>query len=86
MFIFSWFHWFIINYNTVFTPTSSWGIKCEIIDPQKAKELCPLIRIDDIKGAMWIPEDGVADSYKICLSLLEAAKQKGDWKCAFRYA
>jgi len=26
---------------------------------------------------MWIPEDGVADSYKICLSLLEAAKQKG---------
>lgn len=55
----------------------SWGIKCEIIDPQKAKELCPLIRIDDIKGALWIPEDGVADSYKICLSLLEAAKQKG---------
>jgi len=61
----------------VFTPISSWGIKCEIVDPQKAKELCPLIRTDDIKGAMWIPEDGVADSYKICLSLLEAAKQKG---------
>lgn len=29
---------------------------------------------------MWIPEDGVADSYKICLSLLEAAKQKGVWQ------
>jgi len=36
---------------------------------------------------MWIPEDGVADSYKICLSLLEAAKQKGAWKLfAYRYA
>jgi len=35
---------------------------------------------------MWIPEDGVADSYKICLSLLEAAKQKGTWKLFdFRY-
>lgn len=56
---------------------SPWGINCEIIDPQKAKEICPLIRIDDIKGALWIPEDGVADSYKICLSLMEAAKQKG---------
>lgn len=56
---------------------STWGINCEIIDAQKAKEICPLIRIDDIKGALWIPEDGVADSYKICLSLLEAAKQKG---------
>jgi len=87
MFIFNQFCCFIINYNTVFTSTSSWGIKCEIVDPQKAKELCPLIRIDDIKGAMWIPEDGVADSYKICLSLLEAAKQKGAWKLfAFRYA
>lgn len=61
--------------------TSTWGIKCEIVDPQKAKELCPLIRIDDIKGALWIPEDGVADSYKICMSLLEAAKQKGTLKC-----
>jgi len=67
----------IHHHNTVFIPVSSWGIKCEIVDPQKAKELCPLIRIDDIKGALWIPEDGVADSYKICLSLLEAAKQKG---------
>lgn len=56
---------------------STWGIKCEIIDAQKAKEICPLIRIDDIKGALWIPEDGVADSYKICTSLLEVAKQKG---------
>jgi len=64
--------------------TSSWGINCEIIDPQKAKELCPLIRIDDLKGALWIPEDGVADSYKICMSLLEAAKQKGiHYKIAF---
>lgn len=69
-FIYDTYYFFYINYR-------SWGINCEIIDAQKAKELCPLIKVDDIKGALWIPEDGVADSYKICLSLIEAAKQKG---------
>lgn len=60
-----------------FIQFSSWGINCEIVDPQKAKEICPYIRIDDIKGALWIPEDGIADSYKIGLSFLNAAKKKG---------
>lgn len=38
---------------------------------------CPLINIDDIKGGLWIPGDGVGDPYQTCISLLNEAKRLG---------
>ncbi|CAH0385101.1 unnamed protein product [Bemisia tabaci] len=55
----------------------SWNIPCELITPERAKEICPLINVDDLKGALWIPGDGVGDPYKICTSLLQIAQEKG---------
>lgn len=55
----------------------SWGIECELVSPAEARELCPFIAIHDILGGLWIPGDGVADSYQTCLSLIEAAKKRG---------
>lgn len=56
----------------------SWNIPCELITPERAKEICPLINVDDLKGALWIPGDGVGDPYKICTSLLQIAQEKGE--------
>lgn len=55
----------------------SWEIECELVTPQQIKKLCPLVDINDIKGGLWIPKDGTADPYKICLALIEIAKSKG---------
>ncbi|RZF48075.1 hypothetical protein LSTR_LSTR002141 [Laodelphax striatellus] len=52
-------------------------VDCELVSPEEAKRLCPLLNVDDLKGGLWIPGDGVGDPYRICLSLLEAAKKKG---------
>ncbi|XP_043289397.1 pyruvate dehydrogenase phosphatase regulatory subunit, mitochondrial [Venturia canescens] len=53
------------------------GIECHLVTPQEAQKLCPLLRIDDLVGAIWIPGDGVADPYKTCLAFMQQAQRKG---------
>ncbi|XP_069700956.1 pyruvate dehydrogenase phosphatase regulatory subunit, mitochondrial isoform X2 [Periplaneta americana] len=55
----------------------SWNIECDLVTPEEASKLCPLIAVDDLQGGLWIPGDGVADPYQICLSLMSVAKQGG---------
>lgn len=37
----------------------------------------PFLHVDDIEGAVWVPEDAVADSVAICAVLAHLAKQGG---------
>ncbi|KAL2723148.1 hypothetical protein V1477_019739 [Vespula maculifrons] len=53
------------------------NIECYLVSPEEAKQLCPLLRVDDLIGGLWIPGDGVGDPYQICLSLIKEAKNKG---------
>ncbi|KAL0271652.1 UNVERIFIED_CONTAM: hypothetical protein PYX00_008677 [Menopon gallinae] len=55
----------------------SWNIDCELVTPEEAQKLCPLIRIDDLEGGLFIPGDGVVNSSLVCQSLLEGSKQGG---------
>jgi glycine/D-amino acid oxidase-like deaminating enzyme len=55
----------------------AWKIDCDLVSPQEAQKLCPLIAVDDLQGGLWIPGDGVGDPYQICLSLISAAKEGG---------
>ncbi|XP_014279894.1 pyruvate dehydrogenase phosphatase regulatory subunit, mitochondrial isoform X1 [Halyomorpha halys] len=55
----------------------SWNIDCELVTPIEAQRKCPLIAIDDLKGGLWIPGDGVGDPYTLCSSLLKLAVSKG---------
>lgn len=49
-----------------------------MVTPEQAQKLCPIIQVDDLKGGLWIPGDGVCNPYEICISLLELAKAKGN--------
>lgn len=53
------------------------SIECHLVSPEEAKKLCPLLQIEDIVGGLWIPDDGAADSYQICLTLIAEAKKNG---------
>lgn len=53
------------------------NIECYLVSPEEAKQLCPLLRVDDLIGGLWIPGDGVGDPYQICLTLIKEAKSKG---------
>ena len=37
----------------------------------------PFLHVDDLEGAVWVPEDAVADPVAICTVLATVAKQGG---------
>ena len=53
-------------------------VDCEVItDLDKIKEICPLIRVDDLKGGLWVPTDGVANPFEICRGLAALCQDMG---------
>src|SRR3954469_16722001 len=55
----------------------SFGVECEEISPARAGELFPVLRTDDLAGAIWIPGDGKANPADLCMSLAKGARQRG---------
>ncbi len=55
----------------------SFGVDVELISPQRAGELYPVMRTDDLQGAIWIPGDGKANPADLCMSLAKGARNRG---------
>jgi glycine cleavage system aminomethyltransferase T/glycine/D-amino acid oxidase-like deaminating enzyme len=55
----------------------SFGVDCEEISPARAGELFPVLRTDDLAGAIWIPGDGKANPADLTMSLAKGARQRG---------
>ena len=55
----------------------AFGVAVEEISPVEAKERCPHLNIDDVVGAVWLPEDGQGDPANIALALAKGARQMG---------
>ncbi len=55
----------------------SFGVDVEIISPQRAGELYPILRTDDLQGAIWIPGDGKANPADLTMSLAKGARNRG---------
>ena len=60
----------------------SWGIECQIVDPQQIKDICPLVDVNDLKGGLWIPKDGVVKPFHLRMQLLGIAQSLGIGKIA----
>jgi len=55
----------------------SFGVEVEVIDAQRAGELYPLLRTDDLHGGLWIPGDGKANPADLTMSLAKGARNRG---------
>ena len=55
----------------------SFGVEVQLITPQQAGDLYPVMRTDDLHGAMWIPGDGKANPADLCMSLAKGARNRG---------
>ena len=55
----------------------SFGVDVEEISPQQARELYPVMRSDDLQGAIWIPGDGKANPADLAMSLAKGARNSG---------
>ncbi|MBL8329144.1 MAG: GcvT family protein [Rubrivivax sp.] len=55
----------------------SFGVEVHVISPREAGDLYPVMRWDDLQGALWIPGDGKANPADLCMSLAKGARQRG---------
>ena len=50
---------------------------CNVLDADQAKELWPLLNVDDVVGAIHLPNDGVASPVDVTTSLAKGARMGG---------
>ena len=55
----------------------AYDLDCELITPARARELYPIMRADDLKGAIWLPGDGRANPADLTAALARGARDKG---------
>ncbi len=55
----------------------SFGIEFEFISPAEAGKIAPILRTDDLAGAVWIPGDGKANPTDLTQSLAKGARMRG---------
>lgn len=54
-----------------------YGIRTETISADEALERWPLMRADDVIGAVWSPDDGRVSPSDLCAALVKGAKSNG---------
>ncbi len=59
------------------TTAHSFGLKMELLSPKEALELWPLMNIDDVIGAAFMPTDGQANPSDITQALAKGARMAG---------
>src|SRR2546421_6015235 len=57
---------------------SEWfGVEVQLISPEAAGEKWPLLRVDDLLGAAWLPHDGKVIPKEVALALAKGARARG---------
>jgi glycine cleavage system aminomethyltransferase T/glycine/D-amino acid oxidase-like deaminating enzyme len=55
----------------------TFGLPLELISPEEAKELFPLMSTDGVLGGAWLPTDGYIDPAQLTYALADGARQGG---------
>lgn len=55
----------------------AFGLEAHVVDAARAKELWPLIEVDDVIGAVWSPADGRVNPSDVALALSKGARARG---------
>jgi sarcosine dehydrogenase len=65
------------EYRRLATTAQSFGMDMHLLSPQEAREMFPLMQVDDLVGASWLPTDGQASPSDITQSLAKGARMHG---------
>jgi heterotetrameric sarcosine oxidase gamma subunit len=55
----------------------AYGVTCDVISPREAGDLWPVMRTDDLLGAVWLPGDGKANPTDLTQALARGARCRG---------
>ncbi|GIY67588.1 pyruvate dehydrogenase phosphatase regulatory subunit, mitochondrial, partial [Caerostris extrusa] len=67
----------LISFRHIAASAVARNVECSLLSPEAAKERCPLINTEKLKGALWIPGDGVGDPLDTTLTLASEAARLG---------
>jgi heterotetrameric sarcosine oxidase gamma subunit len=56
---------------------AAYDLECELLSPEEALERYPVMRVDDLVGAIWLPGDGKANPTDLTSALARGARQRG---------
>jgi heterotetrameric sarcosine oxidase gamma subunit len=56
---------------------AAFDLECELLTPEEAFAHYPVIRTDDLVGAIWLPADGKANPTDLTLALAKGARLRG---------
>ena len=59
------------------TTATSFGLDMHLLTPKEAQDLWPMMQIDDVVGAAFLPTDGQASPSDITMSLAKGARMAG---------
>ena len=59
------------------TTARSFGLEMHLLTPKEARALWPLMHVDDVVGAAFLPTDGQANPSDITMSLAKGARSHG---------
>ena len=65
------------EYKRLATTARSFGMDMHLISPAEVKAMWPLMDVDDLVGASWLPTDGQASPSDITQSLAKGARMHG---------
>jgi sarcosine dehydrogenase len=63
------------------TTAKSFGLEMHLLSPDEAQQLWPLMTVDDVIGAAFLPTDGQANPTDITMALARGARQAGVTIC-----
>src|SRR5580658_5929215 len=55
----------------------AYQLECELISPERAAELYPIMNVADLAGAIWLPGDGRANPTDLTYALARGARDRG---------
>ena len=55
----------------------AYGLECTLLTPDQARERWPVMQVDDLVGAIWLPGDATANPTDLTQALAKGARQRG---------
>ena len=56
---------------------AAYDLECELLTPHEALDRYPVMQVDDLVGAIWLPGDGKANPTDLTSALARGARQRG---------
>lgn len=67
----------VIEYERLATTARSFGLSLDLIGPDEARRRLPIMNVDDVLAAAWLPTDGVANPSDLTQAFAKAARRLG---------